>query len=277
MYVDHASYPESEVANTIVRNNKVIQEDKSYAIDCLRVVAYAKNVEICGNSFEDINGYGIRIFSPTIGKCLIYNNTISTTEQCIQFKPELASGGNITYTSTGINGYMNVYNNTLSSSNNNIYQIYTVTDKLNKYYNILIENNKYVTYKDYIITINKLTAKYKLTINDIMNYQIKKFDDLIKGKFYIHEDRLEDYREISSLSDTTIRNEELLIYINTSDTTEVVTSMIAGKNGMKATLLIADGAIQFKTSGNIKIKDNLTSDRYRIYELYYYGSNWFIK
>ena len=277
MYVDHGSYPESEVANTIVRNNKVIQEDKSYKIDCLRVVAYAKDVEICGNSFEDIIGFGIRIFSPTIGKCLIYDNTISTTEQCIQFKPELASGGNITYTSTGINGYMNIYNNTLSSSNNNIYQIYTVTDKLKKYYNILIEDNKYVNYKDYVITINKLNVKYKLTINDTMNYQIKKFDDLIKGKFYMHEDRLGDYRVISSLSDTTIRNGELLIYKNTTETTEVVTSMIAGKNGMKATLLIADGTIQFKTSGNVKIKDNLTSDIYRIYELYYYGSNWFIK
>ena len=277
MYVDHGSYPESEVAHTIVRNNRVIHEDKTYEIDCLRVVAYAKDVEICGNSFEDIKGFGIRLFSPTIGKCLIHDNAISTTKQCIQFKPELGAGGNITYTSTGINGYMNIYNNTLSSSNNNIYQIYTVTDKLNKSYNILIEDNKYVNYKDYIITINKLTAKYKLTINDTMNYQIKKFDDLIKGKFYIHEDGLGDYRVISSLSDTTIRNGELLIYKNTTETTEVVTSMIAGKNGMKATLLIADGTIQFKTSGNVKIKDNLTSDIYRIYELYYYGSNWFIK
>lgn len=277
MYVDHGSYPESEVANTIVRNNKVIQEDKSYSIDCLRVVAYAKDVEICGNSFEDIIGFGIRIFSPTIGKCLIYDNTISTTEQCIQFKPELASGGNITYTSTGINGYMNIYNNTLSSSNNNIYQIYTVTDKLNKYYNILIEDNKYVNYKDYVITINKLNVKYKLTINDTMNYQIKKFDDLIKGKFYIHEDKLEDYRVISSLSNETINNGEFLIYKNTSDTIETVTSIKAGRNGYRATLLVADGTIKFDNSGNIKIKDNLTSDIYRVYELFYYGVNWFIK
>ena len=110
-----------------------------------------------------------------------------------------------------------------------------------------------------------------------MNYQIKKFDDLIKGKFYIHEDRLEDYRVISSLSDTTIRNGELLIYKNTTETTEVVTSMIAGKNGYRATLLIADGTIKFNNNGNIKIKDNLTSDTYRVYELFYYGTNWFIK
>ena len=172
---------------------------------------------------------------------------------------------------------MNIYNNTLSSSNNNIYQIYTVTDKLNKYYNILIENNKYVTYKDYIITINKLNVKYKLTINDIMNYQIKKFDDLIKGKFYIHEDRLEDYRVISSLSDETIKNGEFLIYKNTSGTTETVTSIAEGRNGYRATLLIADGTIKFDNSGNVKIKDNLTSSIYRVYELFYYGNNWFIK
>ena len=93
----------------------------------------------------------------------------------------------------------------------------------------------------------------------------------------MHEDKLGDYRVISSLSTETIRNGELLIYKNTSDETEVVTNMVAGRNGVKATLLIADGTIQFKTSGNVKIKDNLTSDIYRIYELYYYGSNWFIK
>lgn len=277
MYVDHASYPESEVSNTIIRNNKVIQEDKSYSIDCLRVVAYTKNLEICGNSFEDINGYGIRIFSPTIDKCLIHDNTISTTGQCIQFKPEREKGGDITYTSTGINGYMNIYNNTMASSNNNIYQIFTVTDKLNKYYNISIEDNKYVNYKDYVMTINKLNAKYKLTINDVMNYQIKKFDDLIKGKLYIHEDKLEDYRVISSLSNETIKNGEFLIYKNTSDTIETVTSIAEGRNGYRATLLIAEGAIKFNNSGNIKIKDNLTSDIYRVYELFYYGVNWFIK
>ena len=172
---------------------------------------------------------------------------------------------------------MNIYNNTMASSNNNIYQIFTVTDKLNKYYNISIEDNKYVNYKDYVMTINKLNVKYILTINDVMNYQIKKFDDLIKGKLYIHEDKLEDYRVISSLSNETIKNGEFLIYKNLSDTIETVTSIKAGRNGYRATLLVADGTIKFDNSGNIKIKDNRTSEIYRLYELFYYGTNWFIK
>lgn len=262
-------------SNYLKINDNILNENGYHGISMDELGC--KEIDINGNTISKNkrNGISIDTSSKKFEKIILSNNTINENEYNGIF---VGGSGNLAYLTIKNNS---ILSNGIGSSSINSVGIYI--DKSVTLYNITINRND-------ITNIDVSCQRYGIVIKPSFNKLILLSNNLegnLQGSLLIEGTITtlikkgniplalnEEIKEITTLNDYNVTNETMLIF--KGDSEEAVETLQGGYNGQEITIIIANGSLSFKQTGNIKYKEILNLTQYQTVKLKKYNINWFI-